>query len=315
LFQSVEVGWNGCAETYPDKKIVGCWGQMEGGYGDGFGEAKTGGNWVFRNSYFHHNVQDGLDLLYADGTGSITVQQTHAEGNAGNQIKLSGNSTVENSLIVGNCSYFDGIDYMSGNNSGGANTAGDQCRALGNALVVSLLPNLHATIRYNTIVSEGDCLMLAINGDGTSGVAVQNNVLLGKPNWLKGNSSPQPQSCLFFWDRGPTSNWPVTYAGNIIYQVKDNNCPPGAGNQCNVDPKLTDENIDAFNPAPLAGSPLISAAMTTASMVPTDLHSRPRPSLHGGYDVGALQYQGAQSAACADTIFKADFSATQGACQ
>jgi hypothetical protein len=186
---------------------------------------------------------------------------------------------------------------------------------MGNALVVSLQPNLHATIRYNTIVSEGDCLLLAINGDATSSVAVQNNVLLAKPNWIRANQSPQPQSCLFYWTNGPASNQPVTYAGNIVYQVKDNACPPGAGNQCNVDPMLTNENIDTFDPTPLTGSPLISAAATTASTVPTDLRSHPRPSLHGGYDVGALQYQDAQTAVCADTIFASDFSAAQFTCQ
>jgi hypothetical protein len=119
LFQSVEIAWNGCSETYPDRKIFDCWGQQEGGYGDGLGTTTTGGNWVFQNSYFHHNTQDGLDLLYADTTATISVQQSHAEGNAGNQMKLAGSPTVENSVIVGNCSYFLGKGHMSGNNSAG----------------------------------------------------------------------------------------------------------------------------------------------------------------------------------------------------
>src|SRR5581483_8671513 len=55
LFQSIEVGFNGCGETYPGKQIVGCWGQQEGGYGDGFGETTTSGNWIIQDSYFHHN--------------------------------------------------------------------------------------------------------------------------------------------------------------------------------------------------------------------------------------------------------------------
>ena len=158
LFQSVEVGFNGCGETWPDKQIVGCWGQQEGGYGDGLGTTTTGGNWIFENSYFHHNTQDGLDLLYANTTATITVKQSHAEGNAGNQIKLAGSPTVQDSVIVGNCSYFQGKYNMSGDNSAGANTAGDLCRAMGNALVLSVQPTLKALVQYNTIAGEGDCL-------------------------------------------------------------------------------------------------------------------------------------------------------------
>jgi len=66
---------------------------------------------------FNHNTQDGLDLLYANTQATIKVTHSHAEGNAGNQMKLAGSPTVENSTIVGNCAYFQGIDNMSGNNS------------------------------------------------------------------------------------------------------------------------------------------------------------------------------------------------------
>jgi hypothetical protein len=290
-FHNLEIGWNGCGESYPDHQIVGCWGQVEGGYGDGFGSNTTSGNWTFVDSYFHNNTQDGLDLLYADTTATILVQRSHAEGNAGNQMKLSGSPSVENSLIVGDCSYFTGIDNMSGNNSGGAGTAGDQCRAMGNALVLSVQAGLHALVRYNTITSEGDCVILAINGDSTSSVAIQNNALIGKPAWDKADQSPQPQSCLFYWDSGPTSNWPVTYAGNLVYNVKDNVCPPGTGNLCGVDPQLTNEDLFHFNPVPLAGSPLQNAANVAAGILATDQRGLPRPTL-GGFEIGAYQYQG-----------------------
>ena len=306
-FDGLEAGYNGCGETWPDKKIFGCWGQAEQGYGDGLGEAKTGANWTFKNSYFHHNTQDGLDLLYADGTGSITVQSTHAEGNAGNQIKLSGSSTVENSLVIGNCSYFQGVGYMSGNNSGGANTSSDLCRAMGNALVVNLGSGKHATVRYNTLTGEGDCLLLALGGDSTSSVTIQNNAFVGKPDWIKANQSPQPQSCMFYWDSGP-STWPVSYAGNLAYHVKDDKCPSGTV-VCNQDPKFANESLASFNALPTSTSPVINAAATTASTLPTDLRARPRPTL-GGYDIGAVQYQGA----CEDTIFGGDFSSTSPTC-
>jgi hypothetical protein len=309
LFRTVEVGWNGCAETWPDGQITGCWGQMEGGYGDGLGTNRTSGNWKFENSWFHHNTQDGLDLLYADTTATVTVSQTRADGNAGNQIKVAGTPTVENSIIVGNCSFFTGVGNMSGNNSGGSNSAGDQCRAMGNALVLSIQPNLHGLIRYNTITGEGDCLILAINGDASSSLAIQNNALIGKPAWLQGNQSPQPQSCLFYWDSGP-ANWPVSYAGNLTYQVKNNYCPPGVANLCNVDPQVANSGLASFKGVPRTGSPLINAAYVPAGILSVDARYRPRPTL-GGYHIGALQYQGE---ICEDAITRTGFESTPPSC-
>ena len=303
-FQSVEIGWNGCAEQYPGNTIYACWGQQASGYGDGFGEAKTGGNWIFRDSYIHHNTQDGLDLLYADGTGSITVERTRAEGNAGNQIKLAGNALVQNSVIVGNCSYFLGVDYMQGNNSGGGATSGDNCRALGNALVLSLPAGHSGTVRYNTIISEGDCAILARDGNITSSIAIQNNALIGRPDWIKANQSPQPQSCLFYWDSGPGIPWPATYVGNLAYQLKDAACP--ADSVCGTDPRLTNESLStAFNPVPLFGSPLLGAAVTVAGTLPVDSRNLPRPAPGmSGYDIGATQYQGL----CDDRLFADGFN-------
>ncbi len=306
LFQSVEVGFNGCTENYPSTDIIGCWGQVEGGYGDGFGETTTSGNWVFQNSWFHHNTQDGLDLLYADTTATIAVQQSHAEGNAGNQVKLAGTPTIENSVIVGNCAYFQGQDYMSGDNSGGGNTTGDQCRAMGNALVLSVQPGLKGLVRYNTITGQGDCLILAINGDSTSSVAVQNNTLIGQPNWVDGG---QTQSCLFYWDSGPT-NWPVSYAGNLTYQVKDSYCPPGT-NRCNIDPQIVSADMATFDALPKPSSPLINAADIGAGILSVDSRDLPRPTL-GGYDIGATQYQGAGDT---DSIWCNGFEFNPSSCQ
>ena len=287
LFDTVEIGFNGCGETYPDKKPYGCWGEAEGGYGDGLGTATTGGNWTFVNSYFHHNTQDGLDLLYANTQATISVLQTHAEGNAGNQVKLAGSPTVRNSVIVGNCAYYYGIDNMSGNNSGGADTSGDICRALGNSLVLSLQPGMHGNVQYNTITGQGECLILAINGDSTSSVSIQNNALIGKPAWVRANQSPQPNACGFYWDGGPSS-FPVTYAGNLFYQVKNNACPQGTGNQCNVDPHIKDMSLGTFNAMPVSGSTLIDRA-NAGSTTPIDFLGDGRPKL-GGYDIGAMEY-------------------------
>ena len=185
---------------------------------------------------------------------------------------------MRNSVIVGNCAYYYGIDNMSGNNT---------CRALGNSLVLSLQPGMHGTVQYNTITGQGECLVLAINGDSTSSVSIQNNALIGKPAWVRANQTPQPNACGFYWDGGPSS-FPVTYAGNLFYQVKNNACPQGTGNQCNVDPHIKDLNLGTFNAMPVSGSPLIDKA-DSGSTTPIDFLSDGRPRL-GGYDIGAMEY-------------------------
>ncbi|HEX3896244.1 MAG TPA: choice-of-anchor Q domain-containing protein, partial [Rudaea sp.] len=290
-FQSVEIAWNGCTEQYPTHNIYACWAQSNNGYGDGFGTAQTGGHWTFTDSYFHHNTSDGLDLLYADSTATVTVERSRSEGNAGNQMKIAGTSTIENSVIVGNCSYFQGVDYIVGNNSNSGNTSGDNCRAYGNALVVSLgtapgATNLHSVIRYNSITSEGNCLILAINGSASASVQVQNNLLIGAPYWIPNDGS---LSCLFYWD----SAWsPVTFTKNWAWKVKPNTCP--SGSNCTIDPQIDDSSLKDFDPVLLAGSPLISAADKTVGTVPTDFRNLPRPGAASpGYDIGAVQYQGA----------------------
>src|SRR5690349_5927576 len=123
-FNDGEIGYNGCGEYYPSNEVYGCWGQNEGGYGDGLGAGPTGGNWVFENMHVHHNTQDGLDLLYADGTGSIIMDRVHSEGNAGNQLKLAGTATIQNSIVVGNCAY-----YFNAGSIGDDMQESDSCRA------------------------------------------------------------------------------------------------------------------------------------------------------------------------------------------
>ncbi|HET7778153.1 MAG TPA: PKD domain-containing protein, partial [Rudaea sp.] len=162
-----------------------------------------------------------------------------------------------------------------------------------NALVLSVQPSLKALVQYNTITSEGDCLILAINGDASSSVAIQNNALIGKPDWVKANESPQPQSCLFYWDSGPAT-WPVTYTGNLVWQTKNNTCPSGTGNRCNADPQLTDASLSSFNATPLPTSPLIDAASTSVPTLATDFLNLPRPALNG-YDIGAVEFQSSAS--------------------
>lgn len=290
LFREVEVGWSGCNEQYPGGQITGCWGQQGGGYGDGLGTARTGGNWVIVDSHFHHNTQDGLDLLYADGTGSITVERSRFEGNAGNQAKLAGNSRVVNSIINGNCSYFNGKYNM---------TSGDHCRAMGNALSLNLTPGTSSTVSYTSIASEGDCAVLATGGDASSRIRVQNSLVVGYTAWVRGDTP----SCLAYWEGG-TSGAAVSFANTLVRNVRGDACP--AGTLCGRDPKIADARLATFNPMPLVDSPLRGAANGALDATRVDYLGKPRPTF-GGYDIGAYQYQGAGGGGTGDSVFAHGF--------
>ena len=290
-FDAVEVAWNGCAETWPGGQVTNCWAQQEGGYGDGLGTARTGGDWVFVDSWFHHNTSDGLDLLYADGSGSITVERSRFESNAGNQAKLSGTSRVVNSVIDGNCAYFEGRYRMK---------EGDQCRALGNALVVVMRGGTSSTISYNSIIGQGDCLVMAADGNASSRIRLQNNLLVGFPSWPSGGGT---QSCLAYWDAAP-SGAGFTYANNLVRSVRNDACP--SGSICNREPRVVRLEPGAFDAHLLEDSPLRGAADGTLDAVREDHLGQPRPTF-GGYDIGAYQYQGDSGGGDAESVFRSGF--------
>ena len=76
IFNRTKIEYSGCGETYPGGQPQHCYSQSQGGYGDGLGTHQTGANWVFNNVDFSHNVSDGLDLLYHDGTGTVTIKRS-----------------------------------------------------------------------------------------------------------------------------------------------------------------------------------------------------------------------------------------------
>lgn len=173
-FSKLEIAWSGCGERYPDKEIFGCWGQEENGYGDGFSTGKTAGDWVFEDSHIHHNTQDGLDLLYVDGSGSVTVRRMRAEGNAGNQLKISGNATISDSVVDGNCASFRGVGNMQ---------EGDQCRADGGAIHFKLMDGKRSVVENTRVTGEGGCLIVGSGGGKDAVMVLRDNTLTGSPRW------------------------------------------------------------------------------------------------------------------------------------
>jgi hypothetical protein len=269
------VEWNGCAETYPEGAPTGCWAQTAGGYGDGIGTGYTEGYWLIEDSAFLYNTSDGLDLLYAQGTSSIEIRRTIAEGNAGNQIKTSGPATIENSVIVGNCGYFNGQSFTYNV---------DDCRAAGNALSLQLFPGNQLTVTNTTLASEGDCLVTAeCSGscDGSESVLLRNAIFQGHPDFL----STDEQTCLSWTDGFPHDPVSIDYA--IIADVKEMPAPCPDHSLCGVAPGVANSGIDTFDAHLRADSPAIDSG-TTDGAPADDFTGRPRDAQP---DIGAYEWR------------------------
>lgn len=268
-FIETEIGYNGCAERWPDGEIFGCWAQGGGGYGDGLGVGESGGHWLFQDSTIHHNTSDGIDLLYLNDLGRVTIQRTLVDSNAGNQIKVSRSTLIENSVVIGNCSSFIGEGNM---------LDGDHCRAAGDAIYVGLSNDSQTDLINNTVVGQGNCVISGGGGSTASQLSLINNLLIGKPYFL----DPAKQSCLYY----SGSDELLVWESNYIDGVRHGECP---GNSlCNGAPDLTDESLSGFDAEPLSSSGLIDSA--DSSFAPqSDFHNLAR-DVGDGPDIGAIEW-------------------------
>lgn len=283
MFKNVTIEYNGCGETWPGKQTTGCWAQSAGGYGDGLGTGATGGTWIFEDSSFLYNTSDGLDLLYHNtNDGKIVVNRVHSEGNAGNQIKTSGNAEITNSIFIGNCGYFQGKSFTH---------YVDNCRAGGNPISFNFHSGSTVSIVNSTVYSEGDCLLLTDTAscDGSQKFTSLNNIYLAGTDYLQ----PFETSC-FLYATCPTMTFENDY--NIIYNVKNFDyagrgrypCPIGTHDVC-TDPLIGPFNTIGFIATPRAGSPAIDSGFMGTSLIPDiDFFGNARP-YGSGIDRGAVE--------------------------
>lgn len=267
--RNIEVGWNGCGERVSTGEAWACFGQNSGGYGDGIGTVTTTGNWLIEDSSFHHNTQDGLDLRYMDGAEStnVTLRRVYAEGNAGNQVKVRGNSLIENSVFIGNCSFFKSQYDMADL---------DICRADGSNLALVLTGDDIVTARHNTLAGEGWAQFSIAESVSSDAIYLQNNVVFGFPYYHN------PANSTIFNNTVPAS---VNRSGNLSWQTSS--CL--SGNTCNYNPLLTNMGLHTFDGRPLSNSPVIDTA-PVISAVTSDFLNNPRPS-GSAPDIGAYEFQ------------------------
>ncbi|MEW6093291.1 MAG: hypothetical protein AB1531_04915, partial [Chloroflexota bacterium] len=274
IFRHWLVEWNGCGETYPEEEHLGCWGQEAGGYGDGAGfGGTTGGHYFIEDSAFLHNTSDGLDMLYTRLPGALVeIHRTIAEGNDGNQIKVTGEVVIENSILVSNCGFFHDMPFWNND---------DDCRAGGDALVFALNPGGKASVINSTITGEGGCLVIAECAldktcNGSEKVVLRNDIFQGQNVFF----NPDEDACFAWYDdetSPPMPSNPFIVEYSLITGVRFGNVTPcpGPHNMCDVFSGLLDISINAFDAHLRPDSPAINAG--TADGAPADdFDSHPR---------------------------------------
>ncbi len=283
-FSHWDVTWNGCVESFPPGEMLGCWAQPAGGYGDGVGTGETGGRWLIEESTFKYNTQDGLDLLYGDDQVQIEIYRTWFEGNAGNQLKTSGPLTLVNSVLIGNCSFFEEKPFTA--SIGASASAVDHCRATGVALSMVISHGQTAALTNNTFTGEGDCLIVPECAEGSSCrqegiITLRNNLFQGQPDVIQRGE----QVCLLYAVGFAADPFDTDYSA--ISQVKDGACP-GAHDLCREDLGLHERTLSRFDPRLLSGSIAIDAGLAEACPA-EDYWGTPRPQ-GGGCDIGAAEW-------------------------
>ena len=299
-FKNSRIMWSGCGETYPGLSPHHCYSQDQGGYGDGLGTNTTGGNWVFDHVDFSHNTSDGLDLLYHNGQGSIKISRSRFEGNAGNQVKVSAATTIDNSKLIGDCAFFKDKSFTSTTGISFNPVSFNNCRAGGNTMAVDFHSGMTVGIYNSTVTGNGDVLVQS-SGSGclsTDKITSQNNIYIGGLEYNTGGSDVAD----LYYASGAGGNGdgtcgqvPFNTTNDIIWATKYNTSEcSGKASFC-VDPKIVGPlsySADNQNVSLQSTSPAISKGRNLSSLIATlssttDFNNYSRGSL---WDIGALEY-------------------------
>lgn len=312
------IDWNGCGEKYPltsqdlsastDKHH--CWSQDQGGFGDaiGLGDGNPG-NWTLNNMSVSHNTSDGIDLLHGDGSGNIIIRRTVAEGNAGNPVKVTTSSLIENSKIIANCKFFDGQTFTStvatqdweagclaigGTWSNGKCYMGfNNCRGSGFAVSSMIGGSRYVKIYGSTIYGNGDTIFDYSHASECSSPTfeIANSIILAgldhtditgedRPDWLwNGDADASCQSVginvTYSQINGLKNSYQPTGTGNIYTEPEFADSPIASNYQgLSMDVNLT------------SGSDAIGAASESVSMSAVDFNGFARGE---SWDIGAYE--------------------------
>lgn len=327
VFRHLRIEWNGCVETL-QREVGVCFSQGQGNYGDGIGTAKTGGDWLFEDSIISHNTQDGLDLVYHNLAGTITLNRVRAEGNAGNQIKTTGNTVIINSEIIDNCYYFMNQDFTMPSYHSPQDSNPDymatftHCRGGNGAISISsrvvkdglldytgetdtytLINNtVHGVFRPLIFIGPRDMDWFSGQSPTTTPTCTQNTNLVAQNNiFLGGNPGGQlPET----FSQSSCDAMTSEFKNNTIFRTRNSSVPAGNGNTFTSNPLLvsvptdysqylTTTNNDSYDLRPSSNSPAINKISGTrgTDFPAVDFLSNDRPEPDGTLaDIGAYEY-------------------------
>jgi len=298
--------WNGCAEEYPivdSLPYQDCTDDNDAGYGDGIGTATVTSSpaWLMTitNSIAAFNTQDGFDLLHLQGGGSsLTITQSLAYSNMGQQLKVGSASTARNNLLIGNCNALR--QPITGTPSGYNSRLSDFCRAADTAVVVDVQDSMPTYFQFNTLYSANATgLEIDCNGICTelSTIAYEDNIFLGfmnnKADGYPGGGKGEYANPVYLSVPGLFSNSGSTFSHNATYHTNPNwTCPATHVDETDAicdDPQLTDETWHLYgygDMSPIQDSRVIGMGIAIPG-VTVDYNGEPRPDTPS---IGALEY-------------------------
>jgi hypothetical protein len=281
------VEWSGCNEEYPivhSTSAISCYDQDSAGYGDGIGTPDTQLDFTCDNCTFRYNTQDGLDLLHISGS-SIQVTNSSSYGNMGQQWKLGAMQSIvfENNLTLHDCNRLS-------QPFGDAPATFNQnlslfCRAAGDCIAMSWLPESTVRFDFNTFVTYGSTTFdLSCAGGCPTGSTFENNIVYGYASPFDG------QNPGVFYAENPGAMFAKT-GHNLYFHTRT--CPTDVDPTAKcVDPELkstpafADEaSLDAVDMRLRAGSPAVGGGVKIPGITTDrDGHARPVPPAIGAYE-------------------------------
>jgi hypothetical protein len=270
-FNYSTIEWSGCNQEYPIKHelpAISCYGQSNGGYGDGVGTpAGTGLTANIDHSTFRYNIQDGLDLGHVDkGSHTLTVTNSTFIGNGGGQFKWGPNmltATITNNFVIANCMRMSAA--MNGTPAGFNAHLGDFCRA-GDAVSFNFRQGGSVLFANNTIITYAPVTLdiqcwdeqglekpfSANTGCANSTLIFKNNIVLGYDNpgtYNLGGKSGGPAG---FYYEGKIGH--IVRSNNLYYGIRDMRFQAMFSSDKIDDPKFVsqprfskEQDLDNFN--------------------------------------------------------------------
>lgn len=296
LLDSV-IEWNGCNQEYPITHaipVISCYGQSNGGYGDGIGTpAGMGMDVNIDHSIFRYNTQDGEDFGHIDaGSHTLHITNSSSYGNNGGQFKWGPNFTsvvFANNLIVGNCLRLS--QPVAGTPAGFNAHLGDFCRAE-DAISFNFRQGGTALFENNSIVSYSPTTFDIQCWDDScsqSKLILRNNIVLGYENRATFNLGGKPGGPGGFYYAKTIGS--VERSNNLLYGLRSAHCT--ASELCK-DPLFVNQphfnresDLDNFDFHLSPGSPARRSGVRIPDLR-TDFAGKPRPD-SGNFDIGALQ--------------------------